>query len=92
MSSGPYSPKSPESPKSPGIRFMITTPSHRSRKSGSIDSIPGVEAILEQYEREADTAEEHGKDGEEDVMLPDTALGEPGPSVPSDNLPRRKSR
>lgn len=92
MSSGPHSPKSPESPKSPGFRFTITTPSHRSRQSGSIDSLPGVETILEQYEKEAAAAEEHVKDGEEDVMLPEGALGEPGPSVPSDDLPRRKSR
>lgn len=58
MSSGPYSPKSPKSPVTPGIRFTITTPSHRSRNSGSIDSIPNVETILERLEQEADAAEE----------------------------------
>lgn len=74
-------PSSPRSPRTPGIRFIITTPSHRSRKSGSIDSLPSMEAVLEKYEQEADAAGERMHDGEEDKMLSNASLGEPGPSV-----------
>jgi len=84
MSTSPVlvSPRTPRTPKTPGIRFTITTPSHRSRTSGSIDSLPSVETVLEQYELEADAADKNDE-SEKAKMLSDEDLGEPGPSVPS---------
>lgn len=76
---------SPRTP-TPGIRFTITTPSHRSRKSGSIDSLPSMETVLEKCEQEAEAADERVRDGEQDKMLSDSDLGEPGPSIPSGTI------
>lgn len=77
-------PSSPKSPRSPGIRFIITAPSYRNRKSGSIDSLPCMEIVLEKYEQEEDAAGERTGDGEEDRMLSDSSLDESGPNVISD--------
>lgn len=79
---------SPKSPKSPGIRFTITSPSHRSRRSASIDSLPSVETVLEKYEREEDAKMEEVKadaEKEGDGKLTGQDLGEPGPAVSSAN-------
>ena len=67
--------------RTPGIRFMITSPSlisPKKRDRGSVDSLPSVETVLEQYEKEAESDD---KMGEEDLMLTEEELGEPGPSV-----------
>ena len=40
--------------------------------------MPSVETVLEQYEKEAESDD---KMGEEDLMLTEEELGEPGPSV-----------
>jgi len=89
MSTSPVSasPKTTRIPQSPGIRFTITTPNHRSRTSGSIDSLPSVETVLERYELEADAADQREKT-EGAKMLADGDLGEPGPTVLTDE-PRK---
>ncbi|KAK6369084.1 hypothetical protein LTR64_007244 [Lithohypha guttulata] len=78
MSSSPTTPRSPKTPKTPGIRFTFTAPSHRSRNSGSIDSLPSVETILEQYEQEAD-AKDNQQETEVKPLSKKEDLGEPGP-------------
>lgn len=84
------SPQTPRTPETPGIRFTITTPSQRSRTSGSIDSLPSLETILERYEQEADVAVKHDT-SDEAIMLHEDELGEPGPSVPSEGRMEMKS-
>ncbi|KAK5941904.1 hypothetical protein PMZ80_005855 [Knufia obscura] len=92
MSTSPIStsPRSPRTPRTPGIRFTITTPSHRSRTSGSIDSLPSVETVLDRYEREADAAERHDE-SKGAKMLSEEELGEPGPSVPTEERHEKRS-
>ncbi|KAK5092613.1 hypothetical protein LTR70_001998 [Exophiala xenobiotica] len=92
MSTSPISasPRTPRTPKSPGIRFTITTPSHRSRTSGSIDSLPSVETVLERYEQEADAADQR-EESERAKILVNDDLGEPGPSVPTEERQEAKS-
>lgn len=81
---------SPKTPKSPGIRFTVTSPSHHSRRSASIDSLPSVETVLERFEKEEDAnaaiENKAGEDEEQDEILEDGKLGEPGPAVPTVNF------
>lgn len=84
MSSQYTSASSPATPKSPGIRFTFTSPSHRSRKSESIDSLPNVEIVLEQYELEADAADRFRLDEKANTTMSDQVIGEPGPAISSE--------
>lgn len=38
----------------PGIRFTITSPSHMSRKTTSVESLPSIEDALEEHEQDLD--------------------------------------
>lgn len=56
---------SPVNIVTPGIRFTITSPSHMSRKTTSVESLPSIEAALEEHEQdldEVDLSEDARKD------------------------------
>lgn len=91
VSSTTSNPQSPKIPKTPGIRFMVTAPSHRSRNSTSMDSFPSVETVLEGYDQDESATDKHGEGDESDSMLANSDLGEPGPSVPSEEVTPRRS-
>lgn len=80
MSSSPAALHAPKTLRSPVIKFTLTPPGRRSRKDGSMDGLPSVETVLEQYEREADAAK-RSDNSEHDQILTDQDLGEPGPCV-----------
>lgn len=79
MATSPIVARSPRTPKTPGIRFAITPPSVHSKKSVSIDGLPSVESVLQQYARDSDATTTD--DAEETRMLKEDDLGEPGPAV-----------
>lgn len=87
----------PKTPKTPGIRFTLTTPSKfefnknvRPRNSGSIDSLPSMETVLERYEKEADA---HAEAERTLRARPsdDDDLGEPGPAFIEASVPVKQS-
>ena len=89
MATSPIITHSPKTPQSSRIRFALTSPSVYSRTSGSTDSLPGIESVSEQYERDADaSATQVAEDTE---MVKDDEIGEPGPAIEEVPLVKKNS-
>ena len=90
MSSSPVSPRAMSFPTSTTSGFGMVSKNQPHSRSGSIDGLPSVETVLEQYEQEADAVERHDKVGRNQI-LKDEDIGEPGPSVVDGSTSRTKS-